>query len=82
MKEYTDEQIFAEAAKRRNQQSESTLIQAVQFLANGMSTKQAATQMKISHRTVESYVEKLCISYGAVSRTHLVAILFRDGKLK
>ena len=82
MKQYTDEQIFAEAQKRRNQHHESTLIEAAQHLANGLSTKHIASQMKVSHRTIESYFNKLCVAYEAFNRPHLVAILFREGKIK
>lgn len=77
----SDEQLFAEAAKRRSKNIEEGMLQAAVHLSNGCTVQQAAALMNISHRTVESYMERLRSTYNAKSSLHLIAILIRSKKI-
>ena len=47
----------------------------VNLVRRGLSNRQIATYLTLSHRTVEKHVESLLRKTGAHSRTHLVSMI-------
>jgi len=45
-------------------------------IANGLSDKEIAQKLKISTRTIQTHVTRLCLKLSARNRTHAVAKLF------
>lgn len=54
----------------------------IQSLANGLSAKDIAKELKISRRTVEKNIETLYFKFGARNRCELVAEGFRHNLVK
>jgi len=51
-------------------------LEVVIQIANGLSDKEIAQKLKISTRTVQTHVTRLCIKLSARNRAHAVAKLF------
>jgi DNA-binding NarL/FixJ family response regulator len=52
--------------------------EVVPLLARGLSTKEIATEMRISHHTVNDHIKVIFSKCGVTSRGELVARLFAD----
>lgn len=57
-------------------------IEALQFLSEGKTVRDAAELMGLSHYTVQTYVRTAFQRTNAFSITHLVAIALRNGWIK
>ena len=47
-------------------------------LCNGLTTKQIARRLKLSHRTVETYIERAKIKYNCQNKAELMWIMIRN----
>lgn len=46
------------------------------LIANGLSDKEIASRIKISPRTIQTYVTRICLKLSARNRVHAVTKLF------
>jgi DNA-binding CsgD family transcriptional regulator len=54
-------------------------IEVARWVAHGMSSREIAAQLQISHQTVRAHVRKAMLKTGARSRAHLVAKALAEG---
>lgn len=66
----------------KNTEPTSKELLAGQLLADGKTTVEIGKSMGISHRTVEATLDRLRWKTNAENRTHLIAILLRQNKIK
>jgi LuxR family quorum-sensing system transcriptional regulator SolR len=56
-------------------------LRIAQMLSNGLTVKEIGPLLEISHRTVESHIDKMITSMGASNRVQLIAELLRKKKI-
>ncbi len=52
--------------------------QVLQLIASGLSDKEIANELKISYRTVQTYVRNINLKFSSLNRTHSVALAIRN----
>ena len=60
----------------------STEVEVMQHLADGIGTKEIAAVRQTSVQTIKNYVYQACAKLGADNRAHLIAVGFRQGLIK
>ena len=51
------------------------------YLIRGKNAKKIAISMSLSHRTIESYIEKLKVKFNAYSKSELIGKAIEEGYL-
>ena len=70
--------------RRVGRSAELTLkeIEVLELLSQGLQNREIASQLSISHRTVEAHVGTLMAKLGAQSRTEAIIMALRSGMLE
>lgn len=52
--------------------------QVLQLIASGLSDKEIANELKISCRTVQTYVRNIDLKFSSLNKTHSVALAIKN----